>query len=1058
MLPIRHKPIFPTSEVNFGGNCWDAIGAATAFGDVVTADVAATVTVCTDFDASAYPDFIGFDNCISYFDDNGSGDFDSGAFVTSATIYQEVAGSCVALVPTSYNIYGQPEFDNNATAGTTPGDVGSFDPTIPITFCYTYTSDGSGVANDDDMTGNIAVAYGCTQVTSVVAGTQTACNPVDNTYTQQITVTLANDPTGLTGDDVVVINGQTFTVTSNPQTFTLTGLTADGADVDVTTYMEVSSGCERLDAALFTAPAACAAVCPVVDYTTPAAVCSGDAVDFTVGAGCTGFTGSGTTGTYIDLYYYYDGTTTEAPTGYENVALPFGSTYPDPFNDGNLTPFVSDGLCLNQQDSGWTNSGCSSFIASYFAFVFDYNTDADGDGFGDYICNVYRYDVTIYPAQPSAVVTNNTACGQPTVKLVAADGTTECIADAAFGTAATAACGTGNTTVNSNGTFTAAAIATALSGTAACYVDEPYTGSSSCPNVAPAVADAGTDVSTCGATAVALGATGTGTWSGGAGTFSSTTSPTATYTPDASEIGSVVTLTWTVAGTAPCPDATDSVDVTVVTPATADAGLDVSTCGATAVALGATGTGTWSGGAGTFSSTTSPTSTYTPTVGEIGSVVTLTWTVAGTAPCPNATDDVDVTVVTPATADAGSDVNTTCTDPVALGATGIGMWSGGAGTFSDATSPTSTYTPTSGEAGTTVILTWTVMGTSPCPNATDMANVTVAACPACPDLSAAAPAAQVMNSTCSTVGGTPSGGSISAPATVCPSGSSLEYSLDNTNWSATIPTYDQDGPAQTVYTRCLCGLDGVTASPTSQVTTVPGTCPMPSFTFTIIDPCTCNNDQPADDAVLNGVGSFSETVMLDTGAGVAGAGLSIYVSAIGANMGATAPTGIAVNNLLTDNGDGTYSISFTHYDGTGYTIEVSWDQDNDDNPGTGNQMVVGVDGNRCGYPSANITAMGPYDNCAGQADVPLAATIVDGGGVGSSAWSGTGVSGTNFNPSGLTAGTATINLNYTGVDNGHVSPDNGATVVYPGCTATSSENVTINACTPACNADNGTWN
>ncbi|MCB0517226.1 MAG: hypothetical protein KDD49_14270, partial [Bacteroidetes bacterium] len=610
---------FPTSEVNFGGNCWDAISANTASGDIVTADAAGTITVCTDFDASAYPDFIGFDNCISYFDDNGSGDFDSGAFVTSATIYQEVAGSCVALVPTSYNIYGQPEFDNNATAGTTPGDVGSFDPTIPITFCYTYTSDGSGVANDDDMTGNIAVAYGCTQVTSVVAGTQTACNPVDNTYTQQITVTLANDPTGLTGDDVVVINGQTFTVTSNPQTFTLTGLTADGADVDVTTYMEVSSGCERLDAALFTAPAACAAVCPVVDYTTPAAVCSGDAVDFTVGAGCTGFAGSGTTGTYIDLYYYYDGTTTEAPTGYENVALPFGSTYPDPFNDGNLTPFVSDDLCLNQQDSGWTNSGCSSFIASYFAFVFDYNTDADGDGFGDYICNVYRYDVTIYPAQPSAVVTNNTACGQPTVKLVAADGTTECIADAAFGTAATAACGTGNTTVNSNGAFTAAQIATALSGDVACYVDEPYAGSSSCPNVAPAVAD------------------------------------------------------------------------------------------------------------------------------------------------------------------AGGDVNTTCTDPVALDATGTGMWSGGAGTFSDATSPTSTYTPTSGEAGTTVMLTWTVTGTAPCPNATDMANVTVAACPACPDLSAAAPAAQITNSTCSTVGGTPSGGSINAPATACPSGSSLEYSLDNTN-------------------------------------------------------------------------------------------------------------------------------------------------------------------------------------------------------------------------------------------------------------------------------------
>lgn len=705
-------------------------------------------------------------------------------------------------------------------------------------------------------------------------GSQDDGTPVAGNYT----VDILPDPNTESGQSVASGASATFTNLANGS-YTITVTDSDGCTQD------------------FALNVACAG-CPVIDYSTPMAVCSGEAIDFTVGAGCTGFTGSGNTGTFIDIYYYYDGTTTQAPAGYESTPLPLGATYPDPFNDGDLTPIVSDGLCVNQQDLGWTNNTCAPFIASYFAFVFDYDTDANGDTFGDYTCSVYRYDVTIYPAQPTASVTNNTACGQPTVKLLAADGTTECIADAPFGTAATAVCATGNTTENSSGTFTAAQIATALGGVATCYVDEPYSGSSSCPNVAPATADAGTNVST------------------------------------------------------------------------------------------------------------------------------------------------------------------TCTDPIALAAMGTGTWSGGAGAFSSTTDPNATYTPTTGEAGSTVTLTWTVAGTAPCPDATDMVDVTVAACPACPNLSMAAPMVQITNSSCSTVGGTPSGGSINAPAAACPSGSSIQYSLTNngTDWSAVLPTYDQDGPAQTVYTRCLCGLDGSTASPASSLATVPGTCPAPSFTFTITDPCSCNNDQPADNAALNGVGSFAETVTVNTGAGAAGAGLSLYVSAISAHTGATAPTGIAVNDLLTDNGDGTYSITFTHYDGTGYTIEVSWDQDNDDNPATGTQQAVGTEGNRCGYPSANIAALGPFDNCAAQADVALSAVIVDGGGIGASVWGGTGVSGTNFNPSGLAVGTATINLTYTGADNGNVSPDNGTTVVYPGCEATSTENVTITACPPpACNADNGDW-
>ncbi|MBB3838376.1 hypothetical protein FHS57_002381 [Runella defluvii] len=99
-------------------------------------------------------------------------------------------------------------------------------------------------------------------------------------------------------------------------------------------------------------------------------------------------------------------------------------------------------------------------------------------------------------------------------------------------------------------------------------------------------------------------------------------------------------------------------------------------------------------------------------------------------------------------------------------------------------------------------------------------------CPACPDLTAAAPAVQVTNSVCTTFNGTASGGSISAPSGSCPTGSTLQYSTDNGgNWSTTLPTYAQTGPAQTIITRCNCTADVTKSSPTSTVTTVPGTCP-----------------------------------------------------------------------------------------------------------------------------------------------------------------------------------------------------------------------------------------
>ncbi|OWY20495.1 T9SS C-terminal target domain-containing protein [Sphingobacteriales bacterium UPWRP_1] len=93
----------------------------------------------------------------------------------------------------------------------------------------------------------------------------------------------------------------------------------------------------------------------------------------------------------------------------------------------------------------------------------------------------------------------------------------------------------------------------------------------------------------------------------------------------------------------------------------------------------------------------------------------------------------------------------------------------------------------------------------------------------CPNLTAAAPAAVISSqSTCT--GCALSGGVIAAPSTPCPAGSTLQYSTDNgSTWGTILPTYNQSA-AITVLTRCNCNTDTNISSPTSSVTTSPGTC------------------------------------------------------------------------------------------------------------------------------------------------------------------------------------------------------------------------------------------
>jgi hypothetical protein len=98
-------------------------------------------------------------------------------------------------------------------------------------------------------------------ISDLAAGTQTGCVPATNTYTQQVIVTFANAPA--TGN--LVVNGQTFTIGTSPQTVTLTGLNANGGAVNVTAAFSANTSCSRTENALFTAPASCAPVCGISD-------------------------------------------------------------------------------------------------------------------------------------------------------------------------------------------------------------------------------------------------------------------------------------------------------------------------------------------------------------------------------------------------------------------------------------------------------------------------------------------------------------------------------------------------------------------------------------------------------------------------------------------------------------------------------------------------------------------------------------------------------------------------------------------------------------------------
>jgi hypothetical protein len=92
-------------------------------------------------------------------------------------------------------------------------------------------------------------------IDNVAIGIQSACNPVDDSYTQQVTITYSDPP----GTGTLDVNGQSFGITGSPQTVTLVGLVANGSIVNGAVEFANDPVCS--DVVSFAAPIACSIGC-----------------------------------------------------------------------------------------------------------------------------------------------------------------------------------------------------------------------------------------------------------------------------------------------------------------------------------------------------------------------------------------------------------------------------------------------------------------------------------------------------------------------------------------------------------------------------------------------------------------------------------------------------------------------------------------------------------------------------------------------------------------------------------------------------------------------------
>jgi len=188
---------------------------------------------------------------------DGSGSVDSGIGYTD----EGLDISITLIGPAAYEM-AITRLEDGASATLTGNLISPASGTQDISRLRLFNADAGFDAQANLYFNNLEIcAEPACPIASVSAGAQTACDPADNTYDQEVTVSFNGLPT----DGQLSVNGTTvaLAIAGGTQTVNLTDLVSDGAAVDATVVLTGSEGCTLAEDALFTAPTDCQA--PSID-------------------------------------------------------------------------------------------------------------------------------------------------------------------------------------------------------------------------------------------------------------------------------------------------------------------------------------------------------------------------------------------------------------------------------------------------------------------------------------------------------------------------------------------------------------------------------------------------------------------------------------------------------------------------------------------------------------------------------------------------------------------------------------------------------------------------
>ena len=442
-----------------------------------------------------------------------------------------------------------------------------------------------------------------------------------------------------------------------------------------------------------------------------------------------------------------------------------------------------------------------------------------------------------------------------------------------------------------------------------------------------------------------------------------------------------------------CSTYSNSVTITVyATPAAPTGTLTIvnSSCTNCMLSGGSISLGTVSGSGGTLQFSTDGGSTWSsslPVYDQDGPAQTIHASVVSPNGCRSPMTLVGTTApgtcTTPAPPTGALDItNSSCTNCTLSGGTiTLGTVTGTGGTLQFSTDGGTTWSatlPVYDQDGPVQIIYASVVSPNGCRS--DIVLVGSTSPGACTTPSAPSGTLAIVNSTC--INCVVSGGSIGL-GTVTGTGGTLQFSTDGgTTWSATLPVYDQDGPAQTIYASILSA-NGCRSVMILVGTTAPGVC----------TPANAGSDQTVD-CYITGTATMSAT---GTGTWSLGAGSAGTATITNPSSPTTTVTSFSA--------PGTYNLVWTTTNGC-------------------TDIAVITANNNCDCPVTNniITEPSPASGCAPFAGTTIMGAAASPGG-GTYLWevnSGSGFTaapGTNnqqnYTTGTLTAGTYTYRRQYT---------------------------------------------